>query len=260
MLLILRIYDPYRNWGYLIRQMKKAVKALYLFLFLSTGISVSNAQSVFTEGILVYRGDTIKRLEKSPAAYVVSKVTVYKKQDLLRIEILRVIPSSKRSFQKDIQIRNKQGSYTFLESSDSMMAAASNFAMFMPYEEEKRLQAERILQGYTNSYKVSKLIERIKWLDLPAERVLAKGGANHEEYEMILTTSFDIPVSQSFDYPLGGFSGTPLQFVIKERGWMTKLTATELTPTKNSDTLFEIDAARKVMSFTEMMQELSDFK
>ena len=90
-----------------------------------------------------------------PAVYIISQVVVYKKLDQLRIEVWRFNKLNKADVEKDIQIINKKGTYTFVESSDSLMAAASaKFAVFMSHEDEKLRQAQRIKKGYISSYKV----------------------------------------------------------------------------------------------------------
>lgn len=239
----------------------KVISQFFYTALLSFSVSLSlKAQSAFSEGILVYKADTIKRLEAFPASNIVSQVVVYKKLDQLRIEVWRVNKFNKADLDKDIHIRNKKGSYMFIESSDTVMAAATNFAMFMSYEDEKLHEAERIMKGYASNYKVDKVLKNIRWLNLPAQRVLVKGGPNNKESEMVFTNSLDIPIGLAFDFPVSGLPGTPLQFVIYERGWMTRLTADKLKLEKVSDILFQIDPKRKIMSLEEMIQGISDFK
>jgi len=242
-------------------QSYKVILQLFYTIILSLSVSLNlKAQSALPEGTLIYKADTIGRLEAFPAAYIVSQVVVYKKLDQLRIEIWLVNKFNKADAQKDIHIRNKQGTYMFIESSDSIMAASTNFAMFMSYEDEKLLQAERAMRGLSSSYKVDKVIQNVRWLDLPAQRAIVKGGPKNEESEMILTNAVDIPISSVFDSVLGKLPGTPLQFIVYERGWMTRLTADKLKLEKVSDTLFQVNPKRKIMSLDEMIQGISDFK
>lgn len=237
------------------QSLKLTSQAFYVVLFFSFVSLSLKAQSPFHEGTLIYEGDTIKRVEAIPAAYVVSKLVVYKKADLLRIEVWRVNKFNETDFQKDIQIRNEKGIYSYVEFADSMRSAVANFAMFMSYDGEKLHQAERIMQGHTGKIEIDKVVENLRWLGLPAEKVILKGGVKDELAEMVITNAIDIPIGTIFD-SLGIISGTPLQFVIDERGWRTRLTAVSLKSEIVPNTFFQIDPGRKIMSFEEMLQEI----
>ncbi|TDB63499.1 hypothetical protein [Arundinibacter roseus] len=230
------------------------------FVILGFSLSLNlKAQTAFLEGVLTYKADTIKRLGAFPGGYIVSQVIVYKKQNQQRIEVWRVNKFNKADVNKNIYIRNKKGTYRLIESHDSIMPELANFAMFMSYEEEELLEAERIVGGIGNSYKVDKVIQNIKWLDLSAQRVLVKGGPRNEESEMVLTNAFDISINSVFDSILDKLPGTPLEFVIYENGWMIRLTAEKLIRKKVSDKLFRVDPKFKIMSLEEMIQGISNF-
>ncbi len=234
------------------------VLQIFALLFLSLTVK---AQSFFTEGILIYKADTLEKREASPAAYVVSQVVVYKKANDLRIEVWRVNRFDNKDFYKDIHIRNKSGIYMLVESSDSMRASLANFAIFISYEEEKRFQNERVIEQNASHYKVSKVIENTSWFNnWPAQRVLVKGGAKNEESEMILTNAIEIPVGSVFDSLLGAIPGTPLQFVFNVYGWMTRLTATDFKLEKVADTKFQVNPKFTIMGFEETLKKISDFK
>lgn len=226
-------------------------------LFLSLTVK---AQSSFTEGVLIYKADTLEKREASPAAYIVSQVVVYKKTNDLRIEVWRVNRFDNKDFYKDIHIRNKSGIYMLVESSDSMMASLANFAIFISYEEEKRFQNERVIEQNASHYKVSKVIENTSWFNWPAQRVLVKGGAKNEESEMTLTNAIEVPVGSVFDSLLGAIDGTPLQFVFNVYGWMTRLTASDFKLEKVADTKFQVNPKFTIMGFEETLKKISDFK
>lgn len=232
---------------------------LQVFAVFFVSITVK-AQSSFTEGILIYKADTLEKLEASPAAYIVSQVVVYKKANDLRIEVWRVNRFHNKDFHKDIHIRNKKGIYMFGESSDVMTSSLANFAIFISYEEEKHFQNVRVMQQHAGHYKVSKVVENTSWFNLPAQRVLVKGGADNEESEMIITNVVEIPVGSVFDSLLGTIPGTPLQFVFNVYGWMTRLTASDLKLEKVTDTKFQVDPKFRIMGFEEAVKEISDFK
>ncbi len=243
--------------------MQSSKVILQFFCTTILGFSVSpslKAQPAFSEGVLTYKADTVRRLEASPAGYIMSQVVIYKKQDQLRIETWRVDVVNRTDIQKYIQIRNKKGIYIFIESSDSIRNAMANFAMFMSYEEEKTHRANRILNGSASHYKLDKVLKNIKWLKLPAQRVRLKGPQNEEESEIVLTNSLDIPIGLVLESPLTALPGTPLEFVHCEHGWMTRLSADKLKLEKVSSSLFQIDPKLKIMSNEEVLQGVSDFK
>ncbi len=236
-------------------QQFKIILQVFTVFFVSITVK---AQSPFTEGILIYKADTLEKIEASPAVYIVSQVVVYKKDNDIRIEVWRVNRFNNKDFQKDIHIRNKKGIYMFGESSDLLQSSLVNFAIFMSYEEEKRFQNEGIIQQHAGHYKVSKVIENMTWFNLPAQRVLVKGGTDTKESEMVLTNVVEIPVGSVFDSLLGSIPGTPLQFVFNVHGWMTRLTVSDVKSEKVADTNFQIDPKFKIMGFEEGGKEIKD--
>ncbi|WP_020598097.1 hypothetical protein [Spirosoma panaciterrae] len=219
------------------------------------------AQTPFREGVLTYKADTIRRLESIPAAYIISKVVVFKKDDLLRIEIWRFNRLNKSVTEKLIQIWNKKGTYLFSEHSEPIWARVDKSAIFMTHEEEQQLQNKRSQFGAIKSFAVNKVSQHIKWFNLDTEKVELKGG---QEYggalpEAIVSTSINIPMSKLFDSAFE-LPGTPLQFPISEYGWLIQLTATTLKQTDVPDNLFEINTSFKLKSMADICREMADFK
>ena len=100
---------------------------------LALPVEKATAQAVFSEGILIYRVDTIRRLESYPAAYVTTSFKLYKKGDFVRVEKQSVNKFDPMDTQRTIEIRNKEGIYTLLES----RSTPTDYALFMSYDEEK---------------------------------------------------------------------------------------------------------------------------
>ena len=257
--------------------MRLLIQLSYTFLLLIAVTPLLKAQKPFDEGTLTYQGDTIKRLEKQPGSYFISRLVVYKKQDLVRIETWHINAVNHAYWRKDIQIRNKTGIYSWSESAEDtlllklamdkvpdsvkseFMARFMNFAMFVPDEEAKRERAERAMQGYPNGYKLDKVIQKMRWFGLPAEKVMLSGGELNEPQEAIITHALDLPVCQAFG-SLESLHGTPLQFVVQDAGWQMRLVATKLKVEKLPDSLFQTPPDRKLMSVEDMLQEMRDFK
>ncbi|MFD2572224.1 hypothetical protein ACFSUS_16395 [Spirosoma soli] len=216
------------------------------------------AQSSFREGILIYKTDTIKRLEAYPAGYIPSKTVVYKKGDLFRLEIWRTNPFTPGDIQKDIYIRNEKGTYLFGESSSTIKDTTDNMAIFMTYEDEKLFKSEQALLG-VDTYTVEKVIQKVKWLNLPAKRVSLKGGEPGELLDAIVTDAIYVPIGTLFD-PIRKLPGTALQFTINERGWSTRYTAISLKSEPVKDSLFQINSSYKLMNLSEMSRQIESTK
>lgn len=214
------------------------------------------AQTPFQEGVLRYKADTISRTQFNPPLFPTQTI-VYKKGNALRIEIWRASQRDPTAITKDIYIRNKKGTFLFVESSKPTRAMP-NIALFMSYEEEKQFKAEQALHGM-EFYSVKRVLQKTTWLNLPAEKVLLKGNSNPELLEATITKAIDIPLGAFFN-PVSKLPGTPLQFIVGERGWQIRLTATSLKAQHLADNLFEIGPNRKPMSMSQMEGSLSNFK
>jgi hypothetical protein len=216
------------------------------------------AQTPFREGILTYKADTLNQTGAYTTHYFPTQTIVYKKGNMLRMEIWRVSKLDSTDITKDIYIRNNKGTYLFTESAKSMNVMLDNIALFMTYEEEKQFKAEQALFGM-EFYTVDRVLQKVTWLNFPAEKVLLKENSNQESLEAIITKAIDIPLGVFFD-PVSKLPGTPLQFILGERGWRIRLTATSLKAQSVANTLFELAASRKPMSLSQMGGDLSNFK
>ena len=205
------------------------------------------AQTLFREGKLIYKGDTLKRLQLHPAAYIPSKLVVYQKGELLRVEFWHADRQDSSNIRKEIQIRNSKGTYTFAEFSNSVVAKEANFALFTSYETEKHYNAEAALNGIDDFYRVDRAIQKVTWLDLPAEKVLLKRANKTELTEAILTTAIDLSLKLLIT-PLDKLLGTPLLFTLDIRGWQIQYTAISFESQPISTTLFEIDPNFSIMT------------
>ncbi|WP_077922710.1 hypothetical protein [Spirosoma sp. 209] len=216
------------------------------------------AQRPFLEGVISYKADTITQAEPGGPPLFPTQTIVYKKGNAVRIEIWRVNKFDSTDIMKDIYIRNDKGAYLYTESTKPINRILDSIALFMTHEEEKQLLAEQALQGM-EFYTVDRVLQKTTWLNLPAEKVALKGGSNQTSPEAVITRAIDIPLGTLFN-SVSKLPGTPLQFMLDERGWKIQLTATSLTAKALSDTLFRLDAKRKPMSMSQMGGELSDFK
>ncbi len=236
----------------------KALSTWVLFIFLSFH-SRAQPAPVFHEGMLTYRADTVRRLGSGPAAYIATRMVVYQKGDLIRIEVWRVNRFNPTDTAREIHLRNQQGIYTWIESSDTKQTAVGNFALFTSYEEEKQDQIKMAITLYLKSYSVETLLQKLPWLALPAERLALKNNTTQEPLEAIVTNAITIPVGSVFS-SVRNLPGTPLQFTDRERGWATRFTATALTIRPVGDRLFEVDSTRKLMNTEEIKQAIYDLK
>jgi hypothetical protein len=226
---------------------------------LSVGPAYVHAQSHFREGQILYRADTVRRLETQPAAYIATKLLVYQRGESTRLEVWRVNRGRPTDTNKEIHLRNGQGTYSWIEYSDSTRAALSNFALFMSYEDEKQWQLTHPASPMSPTYRLKRVVKRMQWLGLPAERVVLTSDLTKQEAEAVVTQAMLLPLKAIFP-SLRRLSGTPLQFTDSDRGWRTRFTATALLPHTLPTRLFEVEPTRKLMTMKEMTQLISDFK
>jgi hypothetical protein len=216
-----------------------------------------HAQSAFREGLITYHADTVRRLEPHPAAYIATHLLVYRKAGATRSEVWRRNYRNPADTKKEVQVRNLAGTYTWIEYSDSTRAAHGNFALFVSYEEEQQLQQAQALAQPKGKPPVGKVVQRVQWLGLPAERITRAVSMN-EPSEAVVTKAMDLSLGALFPAVLS-LPGTPLQFTDGDRGWLIQYTAKKLQPQSVSDNLFVVDPRLKVISLTESRQMISDF-
>ena len=231
-------------------------KTLFGLFIISLPFSLQ-AQSSFPEGLITYQADTVRRLEPHPAAYIATQLLVYRKAGTTRLEVWRSNYRKPADTMKVVQVRNGTGTYTWLEYADSTRAAAGNLALFVSYEEEKQLQQAQALAQPQGKPQVRKVVDRVQWLGLPAERIALAKSPN-EPSEAVVTKALDLPLGAVFPAVLS-LPGTPLQFTDGDIGWLTRFTANKLQPQAVSDNLFVVDPSLKVVSLTESKQMISDF-
>lgn len=216
------------------------------------------AQSAFQEGQIRYQADTVRRLEPHPAAYIATQLVVYRKAGATRLELWRVNRRNPADTQKEIQVRNLAGTYTWVDYSDRTRAARGNFALFVSYQEEQQLQQDPALARSRGGYQAANVLQQLHWLGLPAERIaLAESPRNGSE--VVVTKAIDLSL-EAFFPALHSLPGTALQFTYGERGWLTHYTAKALTAQPVADALFTVDPRLQVTSLAEIGQLLSDFE
>lgn len=234
----------------------KAVTYTCVIIFFSFQVA---GQSTFQEGVLTYRADTLRRLEPTPAGYITSRMMLYKKGDLVRLEIWRVSTFGKmdtlKSIQKGIEVRNKKGIYTWIEP----VSNAGNIALFISYEDEKLDRANKALNGAQTTYTIEATNEKSKLLGMPTEKVIIKSSDGAKPIEALVSTAIDAPIQLFFE-PFRKLKGTPLQFSHSDYGWETRFTATAVNSERLPERLFEVDPKLKVMTLEEMYRNMADFK
>jgi hypothetical protein len=225
------------------------------FLLLTALLGKISAQAVFSEGILTYRIDTVRRLETHPAAYKVTQFKLYKKGDLVRVEKRSINMFDSTDRQLMIEIRNKKGIYTLLETRSMPI----DFAQFTSYEDEKRDRSTAALKGHLKSYTVKRTGQKSVLLSMPTEKLIITSSDESDSIETQVTKSINAPVKLFFE-PFRRVEDTPLQFTESQYGWLNRYTIESVTSQYLSNELFQIDPKLKVMTTEQMLKELGDFK
>lgn len=213
------------------------------------------AQAVFPEGVLVYRIDTVRRLETQPAMYKNTQFKLYKKGELLRVERVSVSVFDPTDMRSIIEIRNKEGIYTLMDSP----ARPIDFAMFSTYEEDALMRSQAALQGRLETYTVKNVGQKAVVLSMPTEKLVVTSSDKSDPIEVRVSKAIDAPVALFFE-PFKRIDGTPLQFTESQLGWLCRYTIESVTAKSLPDDLFKIDPKLKTMTMEQMLKELRDFK
>lgn len=231
----------------------------WLWLLLATLTLPGWTQKAFNEGIVRFQADTVRRVDAHPAVFIVTERTIFKKGDLARIEITRVNRITGGQKHRQIEIRNRKGILLCSESpwqeSNDPSRPTRSATMLLSYDEEKA----RLPFIQNKIHTVSRTGARTKRLGLWAEKIILQGPAGEEPTEALVTASIDIPLSLSFD-ALRTVGNTPLEFSIREYGWLTRYRAVGIERRKLPDAFFEVNASQKIMTMEQMLKELQDFK
>ncbi len=208
------------------------------------------AQAVFSEGVLVYRVDTIRRLETQPAVYTNTLFTFYKKGELLRAQRLSVNMFSPTDRRLIIEIRNKEGIYTVMESHDRFI----DVTLFTTYDEEAIMRSTVALEGRLKTYTIKNVGQKSVLLSMPTEKLIITSSDKSDPIEVQVSKAINAPVSLFFD-PFKRVDGTPLQFTESQFGWLYRYTIESVTAKSLPDDLFKIDPKRKTMTMEQMLRK-----
>lgn len=206
----------------------------------------------------MYQADTVQRVEKTPAAYTSKQLTVYQKGHLFRFELLTSNRYNPLDTHKTVHLRNESGTYTWVEFSDATRTNDVNVVLFVSYEAEKQEQVRQPQPLYMPGYTSDRALEATKHLGLPVEKHRLRSVADQQVEELIITSALTIPLGAIFP-AVRNLPGTPLQFLQQEAGWLTRFTATTLTPHPLPAQLFVVPATRRILTLAEVQKTLSEF-
>lgn len=254
---------------------------LYRLLLISFTLSLGVtskiwAQASFSEGTLVYRIDTVRRLETQPSQYRATQFKLYMKADLIRAETLYINRFDSTDWQRMIEIRNQKGIYTILEEKpsipidslvkelsipkDSLLKALpwlDGFAQFISYEEEKLNRSNGALQGLLTIYTAKQTGKKSTVLSMPTEQLVLISSGKGEPMDVQITHKLNAPVGLFFE-PLRKIEGTPLQFANSQYGWLYQYTIDSVNSQSLPNELFQIDPNLRILTADQIIQEVHD--
>ncbi len=207
------------------------------------------AQSTFEEGVLVYKADTLKRLDFTSAPFYVSQMRIYKKGNLIRQEVIHFNLSNSSDTIRTTQIRNAKGVYLCLEGRSD----AESMAILRSYEDERLEREDRVAKGYLKPYAIKKTGQKKQLIGISTERIIIQGVDKTKQIETLVSEGINVPVGLFYE-PLREIKGTPLQFVDYDGGWATRYTAVAVEPRKIDAKLFEVDPKFMVVSMKQMLE------
>ncbi|WP_138992446.1 hypothetical protein [Larkinella sp. C7] len=250
---------------------------LFTVFLLSLGIvDKTRAQAEFSEGTLIYRIDTVRRLELHPSSYLPVQFKLYKKADLIRVETQYVNMADSTDRKRMIEIRNQKGIYSVLEekpsipidslvkklsmSKDSLLKVfpwMNEFALFSSYEEEKISRSTAALQGRLKTYTAKKVGQKSSLLSMPTEKFVLTSLDKSDSLNIQVTQAISAPVGLFFE-PLRKIAGTPLQFTDSQYGWHYRYTIESVKAQSLPDELFQIDPKLRILTDEQMLQETKE--
>lgn len=210
------------------------------------------AQSVFQERVLIYRVDTVRRLEAQPAAYIPTQMKLFKKGNLIRLERESISRFDTADKERLVDIRNRTGTYGWLESS-----LPTDYAHFLGYEEEKSIKSTAAWQEILKKYTVKKTGKKSTLLGMPTEKLTITCSDRTGSIEVLVTKKIDAPIGLYFEVLLK-VKDTPLEFTNAEYGWLNRYTLVAVKSQPVSDRLFQIDPKQKVMTTEQMLKEVNN--
>lgn len=226
------IHSPFKS------SFNKIKKLVVITFFILSAIHVS-AQIKFTEGLIIFKVDSILSHKRSidSSSVSVSEIRLYKKNNLCRMDIIS--PPSTDSIPTFVisQILNEKGMYLFWtpQPSDN----ERRFASFETIEEIEKRKAQYALTGK---------IPKFRFKENAIKRMVF--GARVEtvyRIEKELNRTWKLLVARDIDTSFGFFlpeylylTGTPFQFYFDDNTAIYHLTAQSLTEKVIDDDLFII--------------------
>jgi hypothetical protein len=203
------------------------------------------SKPAFPEGVITYKVDTVKRIERGPSINIPVEMKLFRKENLLRLETLIVNRFNKADTSRHIQIVNQTGVFGWSEPRSTKAPTA----IVLP---DWSFQ----LQSKKTGYQVEKTGQQTTLLGLPVERVLLKSsdGDKPANASALVSTTIDIPI-HTFFTAFKQLQKTPLDFVSNESGWQRHYIATAVRRQKLPDELFELPAGMRVKTTKEIVQE-----
>ncbi|MEO6684411.1 MAG: hypothetical protein ABIN24_00540 [Dyadobacter sp.] len=210
---------------------------LSILIVILSGLNV-NAQIKFTEGVIIYKVDSVVSDKPVNSSNIsVSEIRLYKKKNLRRMDIISP-PSTDSSPAFVIsQILNEKGLYFLLES--QLFGDTNKLASFESIQEIEKRKAQYALTGKIPEFRFKENSEKRMFFETQVETVYRI----EEEPKRIwkLLVAKDIDTSFGFFLPEYLYlTGTPLQFYFDDNTALYHLTAQSIIKKPIDDALFNI--------------------
>ncbi|MCF0058177.1 hypothetical protein [Dyadobacter sp. CY356] len=217
--------------------MKKAV--VIAFVFMLSAIHV-NAQVKFTEGVIIFKVDSILSHKRpiDSSSVSVSEIRLYKKNNLRRMDIISPsTPDSMSSF-TITQILNEKGMYLVIDS--PLLNSLRKSASFETIEELEQRPAHFAISGKITHCTYRETFKKVIVLGTQAETVYRVEKDPDRTWKLLVAKNIDTSFSL-FLPEYQKLTGTPLEFYFDDNNIeLLHLKAQSITEKPIDDALFTI--------------------
>lgn len=222
----------------------KITIVIFLFLIFS---SITKAQNVFREGLIVYKCDSATNQKGNRLLSIYREIRLYKKNDLYRLETIKRNLNNKLDDEIEVQIINENGKYIFNDSDISL----KQISLFVSVEEEKQLLSQRALTGQLYVYEVEKTISHKPILNFLVEEIILENMNTRQYIHVVLTK--DIKTSFGLFYEqYRKLEGTPFQFYDHEGDTSFHYNVVSIKQMKLSNEMFYLKKNYKVLTLDQI--------
>jgi len=226
--------------------------SVLIFIFSGTNV---NAQNNFSEGVIIFKVDSvISDRPKDSIDITVSKIRLFKKNNLGRSEIIKVEPRNGNTVYTETEVINEKGKYFIIDP--QLGPLVKKHAVLLTFDDIKEGRAEFAFKGKIREFAFKRSLQKDSLLKILVEKMYRIEKQTNKTLE--LAVARDINTSFGFFFPdYLKLDGTPFQFYYEENNILYHLSAESITKKALDNDLFTIGSEYDIFPLETV---LSSFK